>query len=1208
MRSPRRFPAVLPARSCCSRAVSCAVAFLACIAIFTPIASARGRTETFRFHRDRLAFGKTGSYDVVRCEGLDLTAEVGTPQLPVMIAHIPLPPGMDIGQVRVVRTESETIEGRFDLLPVQPPQPLSRPLAAFVGGDGAVYASTDLFPREVAAAAGEGFAAGYNIGAIAVHPLRYVPSEKRLVFHSLVEVEIAYAPSARRPAPFRPTAYAEAIHRRPLERLVASPEGLTRFTESARSSASLLPPENHPYVIVTNSEFAPEFESLARWKTMRGLSAAVVTTETIDATYSGVDLAEKIREFIKDAYANWGTVWVLLGGDTDFVPARIVFAMASGYGGINDEIRCDLYYADLDGDWNANGNSIYGEVADNIDMYPDVFVGRASVDSPVEARDWARKVEIYENWSKRPPGPWHELEMLFLAEILWTNPYTDSGEGKNYIDEMFVPPRYDPILKLYESLGNELYTLVIEAMNAGQNIINHNGHAWLNSMGIGTGSLYLTAMDGLTNEYRPSILYSIGCWPAAIDFDCIAEHFITCPTGGGVAFIGNSRYGWGSPGNPTFGYSDRFDQQFFRQLFVEDVHRIGQTLAAAKSCYVPFARQENVYRWCEFEINLLGDPEMAVWTDTAQPIDVAHPQWVPVGESRLPITVTRTSDGSPVEGALVCAMKGEEIYETGLTGPDGRVDFRIAPVTPTDDLCVTVTGHNVRVFTRPVAVNSGLPWVHVSSYETNGSREGYVYPGATVSVTACFKNYGDQAATRLSAVLHGSLSAIMMIDSTESIGTIAPGDSVVVAGAFVFSAAPGLKNGDVFNLPCDVTDDMPMTWTRDISVTCATPVLVCDHHALADAGGGDGDGFAEPGETVSLNLRLANTGLAAGHGVIATVGTSSPYISTPPGVPLDFGSLEPDERRTARCEVEISPSCPEPSFHVVRVGIATGDGFSFPDSVVVVVGRSGLQDDMENGEGGWGHRGIPDFWHLSTYRAHSGAASWYCGWDPAHQYVGGARDTLQAPSFIVGENHELSFWCWYHCATYGVDGVYVDVNGGSGWKVLDFLGSGGALGTPGVLGIGNDWLEYRYDLSGYSAGTAVGLRFRFVSDTDGQIGEGVYIDDVTVGPKASSVVVGIDPPLSDVVGDVLYQNHPNPFNPATAIRFHLSSSQRTRIEIFDVRGSRVRVLMDRVAGPGPGEVTWDGKDERGKAVATGIYFYRMMAGGFAETRKIAVLR
>ncbi|MEJ2721793.1 MAG: T9SS type A sorting domain-containing protein, partial [bacterium] len=202
------------------------------------------------------------------------------------------------------------------------------------------------------------------------------------------------------------------------------------------------------------------------------------------------------------------------------------------------------------------------------------------------------------------------------------------------------------------------------------------------------------------------------------------------------------------------------------------------------------------------------------------------------------------------------------------------------------------------------------------------------------------------------------------------------------------------------------------------------------------------------------------------------------------------------------------------------------------------------------------------------------------------------------------ENSELSFWCWYGLPTYGSDGVYVDVSDGAGWTTLDFLGSGGALGR---LSVGNDWLEYRYDLSRYPAGTPLMVRFRFVSDDESGLDDGVFIDDVRLGAPAAGEATGIDLPAS-VPGprNELFQNVPNPFNPNTTIRFRLADRTPARLEIFDVRGARVRVLLDDVRPPGSNEVFWDGKNAGGERVASGVYFYRLRAGDFQQTRKMVL--
>ncbi len=88
----------------------------------------------------------------------------------------------------------------------------------------------------------------------------------------------------------------------------------------------------------------------------------------------------------------------------------------------------------------------------------------------------------------------------------------------------------------------------------------------------------------------------------------------------------------------------------------------------------------------------------------------------------------------------------------------------------------------------------------------------------------------------------------------------------------------------------------------------------------------------------------------------------------------------------------------------------------------------------------------------------------------------------------------------------------------------------------------------------------------------------------------------------------LGQCYPNPFNPATTIRFGLSEQARVRLRIYDVSGRLVRTLVDGVRGEGEHSERWNGTDHAGRAVASGVYFYCLEAGSFKETKKMVLLR
>ena len=88
----------------------------------------------------------------------------------------------------------------------------------------------------------------------------------------------------------------------------------------------------------------------------------------------------------------------------------------------------------------------------------------------------------------------------------------------------------------------------------------------------------------------------------------------------------------------------------------------------------------------------------------------------------------------------------------------------------------------------------------------------------------------------------------------------------------------------------------------------------------------------------------------------------------------------------------------------------------------------------------------------------------------------------------------------------------------------------------------------------------------------------------------------------------LEQNHPNPFNPSTTIRFSVPAPGRARLAIFDVTGREVAVLIDREIEAGEHTIQWNGTNSRGNSVSSGIYFYRLDCAGKSFTKKMLLLR
>ncbi len=88
----------------------------------------------------------------------------------------------------------------------------------------------------------------------------------------------------------------------------------------------------------------------------------------------------------------------------------------------------------------------------------------------------------------------------------------------------------------------------------------------------------------------------------------------------------------------------------------------------------------------------------------------------------------------------------------------------------------------------------------------------------------------------------------------------------------------------------------------------------------------------------------------------------------------------------------------------------------------------------------------------------------------------------------------------------------------------------------------------------------------------------------------------------------LSQNYPNPFNPVTNIEFSLPRAAKVRLDIYNIVGQKVRTLVDEEMEPGRYVADWDGKDEKGNSVSSGVYFYRMDAGDFSDIKKMLLVK
>jgi parallel beta-helix repeat protein len=363
--------------------------------------------------------------------GLNSVGQSGAPELPVKTAKILIPEGMSVHAIEAHPGEELVIPGTYTIRQAQKPVPLSdtRPIA-LTEPDPAIYESSEPYPHTYSDTVSTQALQGYSLIIINLYPIHYTPKTGTLTYAPKLVLTIHLKPEE--------TMKNSVLPRRNLPQddtqitaMVDNPETLATYTREPQRYEPLLkgkgglvdPADTYTYVIITNQTLRDAtgeytFQDLMASKIAKGISATIVTVEDIYANYQGRDHQEQIRDFIRDAYENWETRYVLLGGDGDganvggesenaIVPTRGLYApiypVLDPDGG--DVIAADLYYACLDGSYDSNNNNIFGEIGDGydihedgeVDLFAEVYVGRAPVDSATELSNFVRKTLAYEN-------------------------------------------------------------------------------------------------------------------------------------------------------------------------------------------------------------------------------------------------------------------------------------------------------------------------------------------------------------------------------------------------------------------------------------------------------------------------------------------------------------------------------------------------------------------------------------------------------------------------------------------------------------------------------------------------------------------------------------------------------------------------------------------------------------------------------------------
>ncbi|HUU00614.1 MAG TPA: C25 family cysteine peptidase [Myxococcota bacterium] len=725
----------------------------------------------------------------VQIDGYQNLGKPGQPELPGRALRLLVPPGQRVESVSLRHGGLVSLGADRVVFPRQRPWPLSMsgPIP-FTEPDASVYSGGGQFPAEIASGSTLQYLRGFAIERVLIRPVVYRPESGEILYAPSLHVTLTTA--ADRDVLSTGSAYrglARDFAR--VADVVDNPAGLSAYKRRLPSARD---PE-YRYVIVTSGTLAAcggvnNLQALLADKQGRGITTRIENMSDILTGYSGVDDAEKVRNFIIDMHQNHGSDYVLLAGDADLqqvggetqapiVPARGMFGdLGDGY--IDYNIPSDLYYAALDGNFDADGDDVYGEDNDNPDLYAEVWVGRAPVDSCSEVANFVRKTLLYQNAG----GAWLQ-NVWFLGEYLFPDyfgkddlQYIENSSSAQGIDTKgFSENSFFQINTLYDrDLGQDGWgaSQALSVFNGGSHLINHLGHSYTNyAMRTDTDQI-----DSGLNNSLPFFAYSQGCYPGAFDNrfddgsvywqDSYAEHMLLGDHGA-FALVMNTRYGLGGSSN------------YFHRFFWDAVFRNGQTHLGAM---LAWSREQNAgwisdvgIRWVYYETTLFGDPELSVHTNSGS----TDPM---IGLSPSSLTFNaRVGGGAPPDQSVGLSNLGAGSLNWQAAWSAGWLSVTPGTGSAPSTLTFSIDASGLAVGSYPEAVS-------------------ITAPGAV--------NSPQQVAVELNVFEVPAIVAPWSASIPTVNGTIGPGEYDDAVRVDVSGATNWMKHtGDKLFIACDISSD-----------------------------------------------------------------------------------------------------------------------------------------------------------------------------------------------------------------------------------------------------------------------------------------------------------------------------------------------------------------------------------------------------------------
>jgi len=904
--------------------------------------------KTYYFENYKIT--QSGEYHLISFENTLLTGITGEPLLPYQAIKLILPPGQIAKSVEFIGEEEIQLPGYFKIYPQQPSRPLSdnSPRNFLINEE--VYNTNASYPEKKTGELVTEYMNGYAIGLSSFTPVKYNPVTGTVSYYKKVKIKITTTSSQLSANALQNISSSKITVKR-IKAFIQNPSLIAQYPIKNLKS------DNYQLLIITPAQFENNYQDLIDIYLERGIKTQVVTTEYISSNSTGQDEQDKIRNYIIQEYQNHSVEYILLGGDVEHVPYRGFYChVQSSMVYEDNDIPADLYYSALDGNWNNDGDNRWGEPGED-DLLPDIAVARFSFSDASELGNMINKSVSYQN----NPVPGELRDPLLAGEHLWSSPET---WGADYLELLIgyhddngyttigIPDDHN-IDTLYARSQSWNGSDLIAKINQGKQFVHHCGHA--NSTYV--AHLYnsditdanFSGANGVDHNY--TIMQTHGCICGDFSYgDCILERMVSIQNFA-VAVIGNSRYGWFNEGQ-TEGPAAHLHREMVDALYHEKLNHIGAAFVECKIQTAPWVTapgqwEEGALRWNFYDINILGDPVLSVWTDEPVSIQVNYQDTIIVA---LPSTsVTVTSGGSPLKNFTCAIIKDTVLHGVGFTDASGIAQINFDPVfTDTGYAELIISGYNCLPTSFPITVipNSGSYLIYsshqIDDSQGNGNSEADF--GEVIDLTVEIENVGTQQANNVQVTLSTSNSYITITDDFENYGNVPGSSTLSVSNAFSFNVALNVPDQE------EVTFELEMvssdTWTSSFDILVNAPELTIGNLTIDDLQDGNGDGILDPGETADIIIQSSNLGHCACENTIGTLSSLSNFLTISDRT-YDLGTLAQGETKQAVFSVSVDASTPVGTYIDLSYELISGE-YTAQNSFYRSVGL--VYEDFETGD------------------------------------------------------------------------------------------------------------------------------------------------------------------------------------------------------------------------------------------------------------------